>query len=86
MSTDVAGILFVGAVGILPSLVRLNPDGSPDPGFGTGGLASVDFGVTGSTNATGGFGVAIDTDGRILFTGAVGPPGAQEIIVGRVWP
>ena len=79
-------ILFVGAVGILPSLVRLNPDGSPDPGFGTGGLASVDFGVTGSTIATGGFGVAIDTDGRILFTGAVGPPGAQEIIVGRVWP
>jgi uncharacterized delta-60 repeat protein len=79
-------IVFVGAVGILPSLVRLNPDGSPDSSFGTGGLASVDFEVTGSTLNTGAFGVAIDSDGRILFTGEVGPPGGQQIIVGRIWP
>ncbi len=78
-------ILLVGVVGGLPSVARLDPAGTPDPTFGEGGVARVDFGVSGTTTQTGGYGIAIDPDGRILFAGEVGPAGGQNMAVGRLW-
>ena len=84
---DAAGhIVMVGIVNNLPSVVRLNADGTPDMTFGTAGVASVDFGITGTTGNTSGFGLAIDSDGRILFTGEVGAAGNQHGVVARLWP
>jgi uncharacterized delta-60 repeat protein len=50
------------------ALARYNPDGSPDPTFGTGGKLTTDFGGVDQGN-----GVAIQADGRIIAVGAGGP-------------
>jgi uncharacterized delta-60 repeat protein len=43
---------------------RLRADGSPDPGFGTGGAVTVPIGSTAIANA-----VALQTDGKIVLAG-----------------
>lgn len=48
--------------------LRLTTNGSPDPGFGTGGMVTTDFG--GSDAARG---VALQPDGRIVAAGWGGP-------------
>ncbi|MEO8700502.1 MAG: hypothetical protein ABI867_10685 [Kofleriaceae bacterium] len=79
-------IVIVGAVTNVPSVARLLPDGTPDSTFGIAGIASVDFGVAGTTVQTGGYGIGIDSDGRIIFAGEVGPSGGQQMAVSRLWP
>ena len=49
-------------------VVRLNPDGSFDQGFGTGGIATVNFPAKGTTTDTAS-GVAIQADGKIVVGG-----------------
>ena len=49
-------------------VVRLNPDGSFDQGFGTGGIATINFPAKGTTTDTGS-GVAIRPDGKIVVGG-----------------
>jgi uncharacterized delta-60 repeat protein len=46
------------------AVARLNPNGTPDPSFGTGGKATVDFGA-----ATFGFAVALQSNRRIVVAG-----------------
>jgi uncharacterized delta-60 repeat protein len=46
------------------AVARLNPNGSPDPTFGVGGKATVEFGA-----ATFGFAVALQSNGRIVVAG-----------------
>ena len=79
-------LLFVGEVANVPAVVRLNADGSPDAAFGTGGVVTVDFGVTGSSNRTQAFGVAVDPDGRILISAELGPSGSESLGIARLWP
>jgi uncharacterized delta-60 repeat protein len=49
-------------------LARLNPDGSPDTGFGTGGIVITTFG--GGNAAQGAFAVAIQPNGFIVAAGS----------------
>src|SRR4051794_30051166 len=49
-------------------VVRLNSDGSFDQGFGTGGIATVNFPAKGTTTDTAS-GVAIRPDGKIVVGG-----------------
>ncbi|MFD0273974.1 calcium-binding protein [Kitasatospora sp. NPDC127111] len=51
------------------SLVRYNTNGSLDSGFGTGGKVVVDFGTGGADDA---FGVAVQSDGKIVAAGLSG--------------
>jgi uncharacterized delta-60 repeat protein/uncharacterized repeat protein (TIGR01451 family) len=50
------------------AVLRYNPDGSQDTGFGTGGVATVDFG-----GADAAYGVALQPDGKIVAAGQGGP-------------
>ncbi len=59
----VAGISIVGGTFDF-ALARLNPDGSLDPTFGTGGKVTTDFG-----SSDGGSSVAIQPDGKIVVAG-----------------
>ena len=79
-------VLFVGSVGQVPAVVRLNGDGTPDAAFGTAGTVTVDFGVTGSSNRTQAFGIATDPDGRILISAELGPSGTESLGIARLWP
>ncbi|MBK8979054.1 MAG: hypothetical protein IPM29_24420 [Planctomycetes bacterium] len=62
-------VLGIGRVGADFGLVRWNEDGTPDLGFGTGGVAVADFGPD-SWAATG----VIQGDGRIVLVGVVTTP------------
>jgi uncharacterized delta-60 repeat protein len=79
-------VLIVGFSNAKPAVARVNLDGTPDTTFGTNGIAAIDFGITGSTVQTGGYGIVQDPDGRILFTGEVGAAGQQRLVAGRLWP
>jgi uncharacterized delta-60 repeat protein len=59
----VAGTLLAGAAYNI-TVMRLRPNGTPDPGFGTAGLKTVDFG--GSETATD---VLVQPDGKIVVSG-----------------
>ncbi len=63
------------------ALVRLNPDGSLDAGFGSGGTVNTDFG--GSTDRANA--VFIQPDGRIVVAGSavVGSPLTTDFAVAR---
>ncbi|GHE67863.1 hypothetical protein GCM10014715_22020 [Streptomyces spiralis] len=50
------------------AVLRYNPDGSLDSGFGTGGVATADFGGNDVAH-----GVALQTDGKIVAAGVGGP-------------
>src|SRR3954469_2379179 len=49
-------------------VARLNPDGLFDQGFGSGGIATMNFPAKGTTTDTAG-GVAIQSDGKIVAAG-----------------
>jgi uncharacterized delta-60 repeat protein len=51
-------------------IIRYNPNGSPDPSFGTGGVAITDFGVNAPNS--GAFAVAIQSNGDIVAGGIAG--------------
>jgi uncharacterized delta-60 repeat protein len=53
-----------GGPGLDMLVTRLLPDGSPDPGFGTGGTAVADFGGDDQAHAA-----ALQPDGRIVVAG-----------------
>jgi uncharacterized delta-60 repeat protein len=59
------------------AVARLNPNGSPDPTFGVGGKATVEFGV-----ATFGFAVALAPSKRIVVAGQ--KTGADDFAVARL--
>ncbi|UUU28734.1 calcium-binding protein [Streptomyces sp. CA-210063] len=50
------------------AVLRYNPDGSQDNGFGTGGIATADFG-----GADAAHGLALQSDGKIVAGGGGGP-------------
>ena len=64
------------------SLARLLPDGSPDPGFGTGGYVNGDFGVPGGSPVD----LVLQPDGKILVAGGVRMPGFTHYAVSRYTP
>jgi uncharacterized delta-60 repeat protein len=68
-------------------VVRLNTDGSFDQGFGSGGVATMNFPAKGTTNDTGS-GVAIQPDGKIVVAGTShdNSQGVDRIAVGRFNP
>ena len=61
------------------TLTRLNADGSPDTGFGTGGTAFINFSATASPAAAGAF---LLLDGRIIATAS----GNGNALLARVNP
>jgi uncharacterized delta-60 repeat protein len=81
-------LLFVGrtAADDRPAVARLYDTGAVDTTFGVDGIAAVDFGVAGTTANTGGFGIAVDADGRILISAEVGPAGGVVMAIARLWP
>ncbi|NUS80521.1 MAG: DUF11 domain-containing protein [Streptomyces sp.] len=50
------------------AVLRYNPDGSQDTGFGTAGVATADFGASDAA-----YGVALQSDGKIVAAGQGGP-------------
>jgi uncharacterized delta-60 repeat protein len=65
-------------------IARLNPDGSFDQGFGSGGVATMNFPAKGTTNDTAS-GVAIQPDGRIVAAGTShdNNQGTDRVAIGR---
>ena len=55
-------------------MARYNVDGTLDQSFGTGGLVSTGFAVDGDDSANA---VALQTDGKIIVVGQVGPHFSQ---------
>ena len=75
------------AQGELPDfgVVRLRPDGTPDPGFGGGHPQSVDFVVGVMTNSSDlGRSAALLPDGRILLGGGTDVSGSETFGVARL--
>jgi uncharacterized delta-60 repeat protein len=77
------GKIVVAGVGVagndlVDTLVRVNPDGSLDNSFGTGGI--VDIAPPGHVDIDGIFGVAIQPDGKILAAAAA----LNGVLVARV--
>lgn len=68
------------------AVIRLLPDLTPDPTFGTASRASIPFPATSSLPSTGAYGLTLDPDGRILVSGETGAAGEQFLVVARLWP
>ena len=60
-----------------PALVRLQPDGTLDPAFGTGGRAAIDLHVP-SRPYVGGSGAALLPDGRLVVVGVARNPDLES--------
>ena len=73
----IAGLAHNGVDNAL-AVVKLNPDGSLDTSFGTGGVTTTD--VSGSDAASG---VALQADGKIVAAGFTGPVGTPDHLVVR---
>jgi uncharacterized delta-60 repeat protein len=65
-------------------VARLNPDGSFDPGFGSGGIATMDFPAKATTSDTAG-GIAVQPDGKIVAAGTSHDNGLGDdrVAIGR---
>jgi trimeric autotransporter adhesin len=74
----VAGYAFNGSDDDF-AVARFNPDGSLDTTFGTGGIVTADFG--GGTDQA--YGVAIQSDGRIVVTGRATVSASPDFAVAR---
>lgn len=74
----VAGSAFYGPYSQM-TLVRLNPDGSRDSGFGIGGKVMNDVGGQSSEADA----VALQSDGRILIAGSAYDGKYSSVLVGR---
>ncbi len=79
-----AGSLPGAATSVL-AVARFLPDGALDFPFGEGGVATADFAAA-SIASDGAYGIALDSDGRIVLSGAIGPVGDQSLAVARFWP
>ena len=55
-------------------LARYNPDGSPDPNFGNGGVVITSFGFPTDILGDRAFGMALQSDGKIIEVGSAGLP------------
>jgi uncharacterized delta-60 repeat protein len=66
----VAGETYDSSTGLNLVVARLNPDGSLDAGFGSGGKEMIGFG-TDSNFAGGSMGVAVDSSGRVVVAGTI---------------
>jgi uncharacterized delta-60 repeat protein len=64
------------------AVVKLQPDGTPDPGFGTGGKATVAFDL-GDGNDDIAYGAALQPDGKFVFVGFTGSP-TPDIALARL--
>lgn len=63
-------------------VVKLQPDGTPDPTFGSGGKATVAFDL-GDTNDDIAYGGVLQSDGKFIFTGFAGAP-TPDIALARL--
>jgi uncharacterized delta-60 repeat protein len=75
----VVGYYYDNALGTLDfsiELFRLLPDGSPDPSFGTGGVASLPFAEPVWSNA-----VALQPDGKIVVGGFIEDPDKKFLVM-----
>ncbi len=72
-------IVVVGSADTSFGIARLNPDGTPDTGFGFGGKLTTSFGGASATAN----GVVIQTDGRIVVAGATQTNGNNQFAVAR---
>jgi uncharacterized delta-60 repeat protein len=84
VAVDAAGRMIVAGSVAGPGghdflVTRLNPDGTPDTTFGTGGEVAIDFGGADDTAAA----VALDTTGRIVVAGTT-TAGGGEFAVARL--
>jgi uncharacterized delta-60 repeat protein len=75
-----SGVTSAGGTGSAAALARLNADGSPDMGFGTGAR------VIASSGLENGEDVAVQQDGRILVAGGALQAGDRNLAVGRYLP
>ena len=64
------------------AVVKLQPDGTPDPTFGTGGKVTVAFDL-GDTNDDIAYGGALQPDGKFVFSGFAGAP-TPDIALARL--
>jgi uncharacterized delta-60 repeat protein len=69
-----------GPGGETMKVTRLRPDGSPDPGFGTSGTATIDFGALEDLAG----GAALQPDGRIVVAGY--SQADEDVAVARLEP
>jgi uncharacterized delta-60 repeat protein len=72
-----------GAAATLMTVLRLQPNGTPDPTFGTAGVATIDP----SSNGTGGslFDIALQPDGKIVLAGYANAGASNiEVAVARL--
>ena len=78
VAVDATGrILVVGQDNYLGFAVgRLEPNGTPDPTFGTGGLATLSYGKAVGIYPSG---LAVDAAGRIVLTGSVSGNGIRKL-------
>lgn len=74
--------LIVGSPDYDIAVIRLNPDGTKDQGFGTNGYTYVHTGAEASYNND----IAIQDDGKILYAGqgATYSTGKYDVLVGRL--
>ena len=79
------GMLFLAAVALLGGSPHAHADGTLDPNFGIGGIATVDF-MAGNDDA---YGLAVQPDGKIIVVGFADPPlpnDAYDSAVARLLP
>ncbi len=75
----VAGYYSNGANSNDSAIVRYNPNGTLDTNFGSGGLAGTVIGA-GTDEA---FGIALQTDGKIVIAGCVNKGGGNDFLIAR---
>lgn len=63
-------------------VVKLQPDGTPDPAYGSGGKATVAFDLGGNNDDIA-YGGVLQPDGKFVFTGFAGEPG-PDIALARL--
>jgi len=85
LASDAAGRIVVAGVarerdGDALLLLRLMPDGTPDPAFGRMGVVDID----GPDDHAHAYAVAVQRDGRILVAGAVGGSANRDLLVARL--
>jgi uncharacterized delta-60 repeat protein len=76
------GLAVLGAVGIKPAVVRLTPDGAPDPAFGDGGVVVIDDDATPSWPSVGVWNIAPAPGGGFVLSGDADVRGEHEE---RLW-
>jgi len=82
VALDAAGnVLVAGASGDNAAVARFGPTGAADPTFGSGGVATFDWGGTDDPDS-----VIVDSNGQIILTGTVDNAAATGPVVAVVNP